>query len=113
MVSQEFVQITPEFGFQWLLCDICVKNNGQWSQIMNVILADIPSKYHDFKVRGEKKKIHMRRGRKQKYLLAIFFFTEITQMIVESLNTIWPIKYEPSSFQSNCEGAVVLPAEYI
>lgn len=55
---------------------------------MNVILADIPSKYHDFKVRGEKKKIHMRRGRKQKYLLAIFFFTEITQMIVESLNTI-------------------------
>lgn len=50
MVSQEFVQITTEFGFQWLLCDICVKSNGQRSQIMNAILVGIPSKNHDFKV---------------------------------------------------------------
>lgn len=30
------------------------ENNGQWFQIMNVILVDIPSNYHDFKM-GEQK----------------------------------------------------------
>lgn len=28
MASQEFGQITPEFGFQWLINDICVKIIG-------------------------------------------------------------------------------------
>lgn len=54
MVSQEFVEITPELGFQWLLCDLRVKNDG-W-KIMEkdckIILVDIPTKYSDFKMRG-------------------------------------------------------------
>lgn len=54
IASQEFGQITPEFGFWWLLYDICVKIMGSGFHIMNAILANIPSNYHDFKIREQK-----------------------------------------------------------
>lgn len=64
------------------------------------------------KGKRKKKKILMRRRRKQKCLLAIYMYMYVYINNWSDL-TIWPLKCEPPSFPSKCEGAVGLPAEYI